>query len=158
MRAIASAEARETMMCMGVVSLSGFYREKQLDGRSGAVADGEKRTHPCQQLDAVALDAVQTARLVQFLDGDGLGGVEAALVYPRLDPVEVDGRLFDFESLAHAVSSCWPETPMRTVVVAAAAGTHGLYTPLPLSGRVMLSGVWPPSKPAGTFPCACWPF
>jgi hypothetical protein len=38
------------------------------------------------------------------------------------------------------------------------AGTYGLYLPLPLSGLVISSGVCPPSKPAGTFPCACWPF
>lgn len=55
-------------------------------------------THPCQQLDAVALDAVQTARRVQLLHGDGLGGVEAALVDPRLDAVEVDGRHVHLET------------------------------------------------------------
>lgn len=62
-------------------------------------------TYPCQQLDAVPLDAVQTSRLVQLLGGDGLGGIQAALVDPRLDAVEVDGRHFDLEGVVLAPSS-----------------------------------------------------
>ena len=44
-------------------------------------------------------DAVQTPRLVQLLDCDGLGGIEAPLVDPRLYPVDVDGRHFHLERI-----------------------------------------------------------
>lgn len=42
-----------------------------------------------EQFDAI-LDAVDTAGFCQFADCDGAGGVEAALVDPFLDAVEVD--------------------------------------------------------------------
>ena len=43
-----------------------------------------------EELDAV-FDAMDAFTAIQLFEGDGLGGVEAALVDPVLDFVEVDG-------------------------------------------------------------------
>lgn len=43
-----------------------------------------------EQLDTV-FDAMEGAGGAELFEGDGLGGVEAALVDPGLDAVEVDG-------------------------------------------------------------------
>jgi hypothetical protein len=94
MRAMASVEARETTRWMGVVSCSGFC------GLSvGTWLEARGRTYAGQELDAVPLDAVDAARLVQLLHGDGFRGIQAALVNPRLDAVEVDGRHLDLEAV-----------------------------------------------------------
>jgi hypothetical protein len=95
----------------------GGARDNEVDGRGellgvlrGPLAwpcVGVESTYPGQQLDAVPLDAVDAARLVQLLHGDGLRGVQAALVDPRLDAVEVDGRHFHLEAVRISAScSC----------------------------------------------------
>lgn len=95
MRAIASAEARETTMWMGVVSWSGFcYVLATI-----CLANGLGCSYPRKQLHAVSLDAMQTARLVQLPHGDGLGRIQPALVYPALYPVQVDGRHVHHEGI-----------------------------------------------------------
>jgi hypothetical protein len=46
------------------------------------------------------LNAMQTPRRLQLFDCDWSGGVKPTLVDPQLDPVEVDGGQFHFESAA----------------------------------------------------------
>lgn len=59
MRAMASAEARETTMLMAEVNCSGFCGDV-LVTLSISSRGGMKMTHSSQQLHTIALDAVQT--------------------------------------------------------------------------------------------------
>lgn len=122
-------------------------------------------TYPCEQLDSVALHAVDAARLLELLHCNGLRRVETALVYPLLDTVKVHRRHFDLESAftpsAYSLTALCPQLLQKSSLVlpdrisSPIEHTHGLYLLRPRTGVVISSGVCPPWKPAGTFPWAC---
>jgi hypothetical protein len=89
----------------------------------------------------VALDAVQAPALVQLLHGDGLGGVQAALVDPALDAVEVDGRHVDGEGVVLAAAALRVGDGLGRLA-ALEAGGHlavGMLTLLTTSCRLSLA-------------------
>lgn len=70
----------------------------------------------------MSLDAVQTPRLGQFLHSNGLRRVQTALVDPRLDPVEVDGRHFHLEWVVLPPPTLWVGDPLRRLPTLEACG------------------------------------
>lgn len=75
------------------------------DSRTGGAGDDDVNrlresgdSAPREKFDSI-LDAVDTAGFSQFADGDWFGRVDAALVNPFLDAVEVYGRDVEGEAL-----------------------------------------------------------
>ena len=113
MRAIASAEARETTMLMGVVRSSGFYTEKNLLEMCNGPVYGRKCTHLSKQLNTMPLHPVQTPALRQLPHGNRLAGIQPSLVDPALYPVQVDGAHLHLERVVFPAAALRVGDPLR---------------------------------------------
>lgn len=85
---------------------------------------------------------VDAAGLGEFADGDRAGWVDAALVDPFLDAVEVCGRQVGGETEKISVK-----------VIHSRRGGRTYMFVNPRSPWTTFSGVCPPLNPVGTFPC-----
>lgn len=88
---------------------------------------------------------MDAAGLSEFADGDGAGWVDAALVDPFLDAVEVCGGQFGGEAVDIINKS---ESKNQRIK----RGKTNMFVN-PRSPWTTISGVCPPLNPVGTFPC-----